>query len=110
MSNGIGLDMPRDLAGESKFQTWTRVGFFARGLLYLIIGVLIIGTGRTEDLTGALEYLGKGIGRILLAVLALGMLTYGLWRLADAAFGIENYGTDGKAIRKRGAAGLIGVI
>ena len=110
MSNGTGLGMPADLAGESKFQRWTRVGFIARGLLYITIGVLVIGTGRTEDLTGALEYLGHGLGRILLAVLAIGMLTYGLWRLADAAFGIENFGSDGKAVRKRGAAGLIGCI
>ena len=110
MSNGIGLDLPADLAGESKFQTWTRVGFVARGLLYIVIGVLVIGTGRTEDLTGALEYVGKGSGRLLLAVLALGMATYGLWRLADAAFGIENFGNDGKAVRKRAAAGLIGAV
>jgi hypothetical protein len=108
MSTGIG--MPADLAGESKFQRWTRVGFVARGLLYIVIGVLVLGTGRTEDLTGALEYLGHGIGRLLLAVLALGMGTYGLWRFADAAFGIENMGSDGKAMSKRAAAGLIGAI
>ena len=110
MSSGIGLDMPADLAGESKFQRWTRVGFVARGILYIVIGVLIIGTGRTEDLTGALEYVGEGSGQILLAVLAMGMVTYGLWRLADAAFGIENFGSDGKAMRKRASSGLIGAI
>lgn len=110
MSNGPSLHMPADLAGESKFQRWTRVGFIARGLLYIVIGLLVIGTGRTEDLTGALEYLGRGTGRLLLAILALGMLTYGLWRLADAAFGIENGGSDAKALRKRAAAGLIGAV
>ena len=110
MSNGTGVHMPADLAGESKFQRWTRVGFVARGLLYIVIGVLVIGTGRTEDLTGALEYLGDGIGRLLLAVLALGMVTYGLWRFADAAFGIENVGSDAKAMRKRAGAGLIGAV
>ncbi len=110
MTNGSGAHMPADLAGESKFQRWTRVGFVARGLLYIVIGVLVLGTGRTEDLTGALEYVGKGSGRILLAALALGMATYGLWRFADAAFGIEHYGSDGKAMFKRGAAALIGTI
>src|SRR5688500_5997604 len=102
--------VPDDLAGEGKFQHWTRVGFFARGLLYIVIAMLVLGTGRTEDLTGALEYLNQGAGRLLLIVLAGGLATYGLWRLADAAFGIENPGSDGKAIRKRGAAGLIGAI
>ena len=38
------------------------------------------------------------------------MLAYGLWRLADAAFGMENPGGDGKAMRKRAAAGVIGRI
>ena len=102
--------LPGDLAGESRFQTWTRVGFAARGLLYIVIALLVLGTGRTEDLTGALEYLNQGVGRLLLMVLAAGLATYGLWRLADAAFGIENPGSEGKALRKRGAAGVVGVI
>ncbi len=102
--------VPDDLAGESRFQHWTRVGFFARGLLYIVIALLVLGTGRTEDLTGALEYLNRGVGRLLLMVLAAGLATYGLWRLADAAFGMENPGPDGKALRKRGAAGVIGII
>ncbi len=102
--------VPGDLAGESKFQLWTRVGFFARGLLYIVIALLVLGTGRTEDLTGALEYLNQGVGRLLLMVLAGGMTAYGLWRLADAGFGMEHPGSDNKALRKRGAAGLIGAI
>ena len=102
--------VPQDLAGESKFQSWTRVGFAGRGLLYIVIGLLVLGTGRTEDLTGALEYLDRGAGRLLLMILAAGLATYGLWRLADAAVGMENTGTDGKAMRKRGAAGVIGAI
>ncbi|MEO5972654.1 MAG: DUF1206 domain-containing protein [Sphingomicrobium sp.] len=95
---------------ESMFQALTRIGFVARGLLYITIALLVLGTGRTEDLTGALEFLGRGIGRWLVVVLAAGMATYGLWRLADAAFGIENPGRDGKAMRARAAAGFIGAI
>ena len=102
--------VPDDLARESKFQSWTRVGFAARGLLYIVIALLVLGTGRTEDLTGALEYLNEGVGQLLLMVLAGGLATYGLWRLADAAFAIENPLGDSTALRKRGAAGVIGVI
>jgi hypothetical protein len=65
--------LPEDLAGESRFQLLTRLGFAGRGLLYIVIGLLVILTGRTEDLTGALEYLGHGVGKVLLAVLAIGM-------------------------------------
>jgi hypothetical protein len=102
--------LPGDLGRESNFQLLTRLGFLARGLLYIVIALLVLGTGRTEDLTGALQYVGKGSGRILLIVVAAGMATYGLWRIADAALGMENRGNDGKAYRKRAAAGFIGCI
>lgn len=108
--NGDALDRPRELARESTFQWLTRVGFLARGLLYILIGYLVIQTGRTEDLTGALEYVGKGAGRLAMIVIAAGTATYGLWRLADAAFGIENPGEHGKALRKRAAASGIGLV
>jgi hypothetical protein len=99
-----------DLAGESRFQNLTRLGFLARGLLYIVIAVLVVGTGRTEDLTGALEYLGQGIGRGLLIGLAAGLAAYGLWRLADAAFGMEHPGGDYRSLGKRAAAAFIGAI
>ena len=110
MSGPGGLHLPGRLANEDKFQTLTRLGFLARGLLYIVVGLLVISTGRTEDLTGALEHVRDGAGRWMLLVLSLGMATYGLWRLADAAFGIENPAGDAKAIRSRAAAALIGAI
>ena len=62
--------LPDDIAGESRFQLLTRLGFAARGVLYIIIAALVILTGRTEDITGALEYLNDGLGNVLLVVLA----------------------------------------
>ena len=102
--------LPADMAHQGKFQLLTRVGFLARGLLYILVGVLAIQTGRTEDLTGALEYAGEGLGRGLLIVIAIGLATYALWRLSDAAFGTEHGSGDGKAMRKRAAAAGIGLI
>ena len=102
--------LPDDIARESKFQWLTRLGFVARGLLYILIGVLAIGTGRTEDLTGALEYVGRGSGRIILIVIAAGLATYALWRLSDAAFGTEHGSGSWKAIRGRLAATGIGLV
>lgn len=100
----------RELGSESRFQLLTRIGFFGRGLLYILIGLLAVGSGRTEDMTGALVYLNEGAGRLLLLGIAAGMLAYGLWRLADAAFGMEHPGGDSKALRKRGVAAFIGFI
>lgn len=102
--------MAADIAYESKFQWLTRLGFAARGLLYILIGLLAIRTGRTEDLTGALEYVGHGGGKVLLIGIAAGLATYGLWRLSDAAFGTEHPGTRWEALGKRAAAAGIGFI
>ena len=55
--------MTDDIANESKFQWMARFGFVVRGLLYIVIALLVIQTGRTEDLTGAMEYLQRGYGR-----------------------------------------------
>lgn len=102
--------MAADLAYESKFQWLTRLGFAARGLLYILIGLLAFRTGRSEDLPGALEYVGHGSGKLLLIGIVAGLATYGLWRLSDAAFGTEHPGTDWKALGKRAAAAGIGII
>jgi len=104
------VERAHEIAAESRFLQLCRIGFLGRGLLYILIGILVLGTGRTEDLTGALEYLGEGVGRLLLIGICAGMAAYGLWRLSDAAFGVENPGSSNKALRKRAAAGFVGLI
>jgi hypothetical protein len=110
MSGRAQAGLPADLARESKFQNLTRLGFVARGILYITIAVLAVRTGRSEDMKGALEYLAQGVGGWLLGIMAAGMVAYGLWRLADSAFGIEHPEQEGNAYAKRAAAGLIGLI
>jgi hypothetical protein len=95
---------------EGKFQWLARLGFLARGLLYIVIAFLVIGTGRTEDLTGAMEYLGRGAGRALLMFMAAGMAGYGLWRVSDAAFGMDSGRHHTKAWKRRVAAAGSGAI
>ena len=104
------VDRAREIASESRFLQLCRIGFVGRGILYILIGLLVLRTGRTEDLTGALEYLGRGSGRLLLMGICAGMAAYGVWRLADAAFGMEHPGRDKEALWKRTAAGFIGLI
>ena len=102
--------MPEDLARESKFQWLARFGFVTRGLLYIVIAWLVIASGRTEDLTGAMEYVGHGLGRGLMAFLVAGMTGYGLWRVSDAAFGMDSGRHHAKAWRRRIAAAFSGGI
>lgn len=94
----------------AQLTTLTRLGFAARGLLYLVIAYLVITTGRTEDPAGALGYLQQGAGKAVLYVVTVGLLAYGLWRLCDAAFDIERHGSGTKAVVQRlgtAASGLI---
>lgn len=88
----------------------TRLGFAARGLIYLVISVLILTTGRAEDPAGALRYLGQGGGQLLLFAMTFGLLAYGLWRLSDAAFDIERHGADKSGIVERLGAAASGII
>ena len=102
--------MAEDVAHESNFQRFARLGFAARGCLYILIAARVILTGRTEDLTGALKYLGHGLGKALLALVGVGMAGYGIWRLSDAACGMESGRDRWKAWGKRIAAACSGVI
>lgn len=95
---------------SSRLTALTRIGFATRGLLYLVIALLILRTGRAEDQSGAIEYLGRGGGQILLAIIAAGLTAYGIWRLADAALDIERHGADRKGVMERVGAGVSGLI
>ncbi|WBH17221.1 DUF1206 domain-containing protein [Sphingomonas radiodurans] len=95
---------------SARLTTLTRVGFATRGILYLVIAFLIVRTGRAEDTSGALQFLAGSGGRLLLSIMAAGLLAYGIWRLCDAAFDIERHGTDRKGIFERLGAGISGLV
>ena len=92
------------------FETLTRLGFAARGLVYLMIGWLTLRTGHAEDSGGILDYLNSGAGRFLLAAMAAGFFAYGAWRFYDAWTDGGGHGDDakGRAVRAAGAfSGLV---
>ncbi len=88
----------------------TRLGFASRGVLYSVIGFLLLRTGRTEDPTGALAAVAEGGGRILLYLIVAGFIAYGLWRLSDAAFNIERHEDGKKGMAERAGALASGLI
>lgn len=90
----------------SGFETFTRIGFAARGLMYVVIGYVALQSGRTEDGAGALKLLSGGSGSLLMWLMAAGFVAYGLWRLSEALIDTEGHGSDagGVAARLGGAA------
>lgn len=93
---------------SARLTTLTRIGFAARGLIYIMIAWLLIRAGRAEDPGGALQYLAQG-GKLFMFILLAGFTAYGVWRLADAIFNIERHQPDGKGLRQRLGAGGSGV-
>jgi hypothetical protein len=81
-------------AASSRWLGWlARGGFVARGVIYMLIGVLAVqiglGAGDKEaDSTGALHAIAaRPGGAAVLWLLAVGFAGMALWRLAEAAYG-----------------------
>jgi hypothetical protein len=78
--------------------------------MYVLIAVLALQAGRTEDGAGALEVLNGGPGKLLLFAMAAGFAAYALWRFADAAFDSEGHGDDKKGLAMRIGGAASGVV
>lgn len=91
-------------------ETFTRVGFAARGVMYVMIGYLALRSGRSEGGTGVLRYLAEGSGKLLVAAMALGFLAYGVWRLSEALVDTEGHGSDLKGSLARIGGAISGLV
>lgn len=107
------------MAGRSeKFRWLARLGFAARGVVYLLIGYLFLTGDRQHTGDGGPESAfawlhGAPGGTILLYLTALGLLGYGLFRLASALLNIDNQQNDIKGAGRRighGASGLFHLV
>ena len=84
-----------------------RVGYVAYGIVYVLVGVLAVqaafgGGGKTTSQEGALrQVLLAPLGRILLAMIVIGLLSYATWRLFQGILDPEDEGNGAKGIVKR---------
>ena len=71
-------------------ERFARLGLAARGVLYVVIGILAVrialgGSREQASQTGALQEVAEQpFGRVLVWVLAIGLVGYALWRLLTA--------------------------
>ncbi|MGG6265538.1 DUF1206 domain-containing protein [Leptolyngbya sp. AN03gr2] len=92
-------------ASHPAFEKLARFGYAAKGTVYFVVGLLAaqaaVGTGgRTTDTSGALqEILTQPFGKLLLSVVAIGIMGYVLWRLAQAVLDPEGTGRANRAKR-----------
>jgi Domain of Unknown Function (DUF1206) len=88
-------------------ERFARFGFIAKGVVYGIVGLLAaqvaFGTGgRTTDTQGALHTIvNQPFGKVLLAIVAIGLVGYVIWRFVEAINDPENQGTDAKGLAVR---------
>jgi hypothetical protein len=92
------------------FEALSRAGFVARGLVYGIIGLLALDLavgqgGKITNQQGALRTIEhQPFGHVLLALVAVGLGGYSLWRLFRAALGHGPEGAD-TTVERLGALG-----
>ena len=97
----------KTLAFSPLSENLTRMGYGARGLIYIVIGILAIqvalGVSRKlQDQQGALASIGQQlIGRIFLGIVLIGLVGYALWGLIRAFFDPLHKGKDFKGIWER---------
>lgn len=91
-----------------------RLGFAARGLVYLLVGWFALDAARTggtptDNQAAMASLIDKPFGHLLLAVIALGLAGYAFWRLTEALFDPERLGTDAKCLFKRLGYAISGI-
>jgi hypothetical protein len=99
------------LGNRAVHNPWTerlaRLGYLAKGVVYAVVGVLALQVafgagGQTTDTKGALATLAQGsLGTALLAVVAVGLVGYVLWRVVQAWMDPDGKGTSAKGLAQR---------
>ena len=102
-------------SGSGWYEWLARIGLVAKGISYVILGVLAIGValgkgGKTTSRSGALAELAQHpLGKVLLIVLAIGFACYALWRIVQAfAERADDPDAEGEAKKWATRAGYLG--
>ncbi|GAA4447394.1 DUF1206 domain-containing protein [Nibrella saemangeumensis] len=91
-------------------QRFARFGLTAKGIVYCLVGILAfmaafeLGGNSEQNLNkqGIFQFiLEQPFGQVLLALVAVGLICYALWRLTQAFMDTERKGTDAKGIARR---------
>jgi hypothetical protein len=108
--NGPSVEQHAERAA-GKARSWierlARVGYVAYGMVYVLVGVLAMqaalgGGGKPASQEGALrQVLLAPLGRVLLLMVAIGLLAYAAWRVFQGIMDPEDEGRDAKGLVKR---------
>lgn len=97
------------MVDKSEKVVWlARLGYAVRGLVYVLLGYLALSASGLDKVRsgpgGALEYAGSiPGGTAILAICALGLTGYAIYKLIAALYDTENLGGEAKGLVQRGA-------
>ncbi|MDQ2667873.1 MAG: DUF1206 domain-containing protein [Gemmatimonadota bacterium] len=103
-------------ASSPQIERLARVGFASKSLLYMVVGVLAVRAaagmgGKMTGTKGALrEIVAHPFGKVLLIVMAIGLLGYAAWRVIEGFADPERKGTDAKGLALRGSYVVRGIL
>ena len=87
-----------------RIDTWARLGYAARGLVYVLLGWIALSSGKalsTGETVQAVEDFPGGAP--LLVALTIGLFGYGLYKIYSSLCDLDGRGSDAKAWVVRGA-------
>ena len=109
------VEAAEEIVRHPYVKTLARFGFYTKGFLFIIIGVLAIlvavgdRSGQLTDATGALTTIAQfTFGKILLIIFIGGALGHGAWNILRGAADVDNAGKNWQGIAKRIIAASVG--
>lgn len=101
---------------DSAYETLARLGFVARGVVYLLVGGLAVVAalgpgGATTGSKGALaSLLGQPFGWALLGAIAFGLLCFAAWRFAQSVLNADRLGDSWRERLRRIGVGVSALV
>jgi hypothetical protein len=103
-----GTSAVKHAAANPGLELLERLGYAVRGLLYAVMGILVlrialgVGGGRATDLSGSMVWLiGNPFGKLVLIVIIVGLAAYSLWGFTRAIYDPLHRGSDASGYAAR---------
>jgi hypothetical protein len=106
--------MRNEMNARYDFEILARLGYAARGAVYFLVGMLALfsgfaGGGDASPRGALASLLGQPFGQVLLALMAVGLFGFVLWRLAQAVANADHREGDAKGYLVRAGQLVSGI-